>query len=237
MLKPNLVLEASNSFLTKYEQYGTPNISLESIGNTLYSDATSDGVSRGDTLYVWDEIIQNYTKDNGKVMLTNPNAFAFPYINTVLSAPDPITYAQIADEAIPFYQIALRGYVPYSSEPINLASDSKECMLRAVETGSGLTYSFVMRDPSGLKETNLNYLYSCDYDMWKDEMLEQYKQYSGVMKKIGSQQIKNHEKLAEDVYRTTYENDVAVIVNYSDTDYQVDGSTVAAGSYLALGGE
>lgn len=63
-------------------------------------------------------------------------------------------------------------------------------------------------------------------------MLEQYKQYSGVMKKIGSQQIKNHEKLAEDVYRTTYENDVAVIVNYSDTDYQVDGSTVAAAAIL-----
>ena len=48
----------------------------------------------------------------------------------------------------------------------------------------------------------------------------------------------NHERLAPNVYRTTYENGKQVIVNYNTVDYLVEelGVTVAARGYYVTGG-
>lgn len=50
--------------------------------------------------------------------------------------------------------------------------------------------------------------------------------------------IDNHEKIADGVYRTTFDNGYTVVVNYNNTSVQVDGLTIDANGYLlGMGGE
>ena len=60
-----------------------------------------------------------------------------------------------------------------------------------------------------------------------------YHEISSVLDSQG-QAIVSHEKLDEGVYRTTYENGFAVVVNYTDEDYSHNGVAVAAKSYSVL---
>ena len=55
-----------------------------------------------------------------------------------------------------------------------------------------------------------------------------------MLDKVRGQSIVNHEKLHEGVYRTTYENGLAVVVNYTDESYSHNGIAVAAKSYSVL---
>ena len=54
-----------------------------------------------------------------------------------------------------------------------------------------------------------------------------------MLGKVRGQSIVDHRGLQEGVYRTTYENGLAVVVNYTDEDYSHDG-TVAAKGYSVL---
>lgn len=233
LLKSDLVVKASNSFLKNYEKTGTSDISLETIGARVYSDSGKGGVTRGSNVSIWQDIMKNYKADGGRILVTMPNAYTLPFADAIMNVPSSQTYVEIADEAVPFYQTVLRGYVSYSSEPINLASDLKTAILKAVETGSSFNFSFVMRDPSRLKETYLNYLFSSNYNSWRDVVVKEYTKYKDVMEQISGQGILNHEKLDKDLYKITYENGTIIYVNYSEEAANVDGLTIEGSSYQA----
>jgi hypothetical protein len=85
-----------------------------------------------------------------------------------------------------------------------------------------------------VKDTLFNYLLSIEYKGWFDDAVAIYHEVSSVLDKVRGQSIVNHEKLDEGIFRTTYENGLAVVVNYTDEDYSHDGITVAAKSYSVL---
>ena len=152
--------------------------------------------------------------------------------------PSKDTYVEITDEAVPFYQIAVRGYKTYTTETVNMSSNPENVILNAVESGSSLLYSLVAGETTELKETYLKYLYSCNYSQWKEDIIEAYKDYSAVMSMVEGADIDNHEKVADGVYKTTYSNNVSVYVNYADDAYETEsGAVVEAGSYIAERGE
>ena len=49
---------------------------------------------------------------------------------------------------------------------------------------------------------------------------------------VQSLQMTGHQKLAEDLYRTDYENGWSVYVNYSDAVQQADGTSIPAKGYV-----
>ena len=61
-----------------------------------------------------------------------------------------------------------------------------------------------------------------------------YKEVSSVLNEVCDQAIVDHRKLDEGIYRTTCENGLTVVVNYTTEDYSFDGVTVEAESYIVL---
>lgn len=239
LLKADKVKEAAMKFASKCSKYGITSVSLENFGNAIYSDGTNNtGLSRGQCMNIWEEVIAGY-KDEGLNVLTNtPDAYAIINSDVLLEIPSKDTYVEIADEGVPFYQMVVRGYKTYTTENINMSSVSEDIILNAAETGSSLLYSLTAGDTTNLKETKLKYLYSCNYSEWKDDIIEDYKKLSDTLSCVDGETIENHEKLADDVYRTTYANGVAVYVNYSESDVTLEnGVTVPARDYVAERGE
>ena len=75
---------------------------------------------------------------------------------------------------------------------------------------------------------------------WKDSAIELYNKFNSNLGDTYSQFIVAHEKLASGVYKTTYENGKAVIVNYNYADYDYNGKTIPQRDFVTLktgGGE
>ena len=64
-----------------------------------------------------------------------------------------------------------------------------------------------------------------------------YKEINPILKKINNKRIIKHEKLAEKVYKTTFENDISIIINYNIFPVTVNQNKIAAEDYYILKGE
>ncbi len=232
LLKPNLVKESLGKYMNDYTKYDIGAVAIDSIASIVYSDFTKGSTVRAETVDVWEEVFKNAKETVGSVMVDKANAYAFPYADVILTTPSTDAYCQIANYTVPFYQMVLSGYVNYGTEPVNLSATPEMLRLKGIETGAALTYSIFASAASDVKGTYMNYLYSSSYDLIKDTIIQYYQQDKEYYSKVGGQEIINHEILADDVTRTTFENGVKVVVNYSDAPYVTeDGTVVEAANY------
>ena len=125
----------------------------------------------------------------------------------------------IIDSFVPFYQIALHGYVNYAGCPINLAYEKEQLILESAEVAAGLNFSFMEATSDKLQETNYSEYYSSCFDAWKDKFVEIYDEYNSKMSPVINSAIVGHEFVGENVTKTTFENGYEVYVNFSYANY------------------
>ena len=141
----------------------------------------------------------------------------------------------IIDEAVPFYQIAVHGYVNYTGEALNLARDYREELLQSAEYGAGLSFTFMAADSKKLQNTYYTQYFGAGYEAWKDTMLTIYQRYEKSLNGTFNQRITDHAKLDKGVTLTAYEDGTKVYVNYNYEDYTTqDGTLLPARDYLVV---
>ena len=74
-------------------------------------------------------------------------------------------------------------------------------------------------------------LYSLEYSNWLDEANYIYTSVNDIIADVQDQYIISHERLSENVYKTTYEEGKQIIVNYGSEDYTDEALNVTVGSY------
>ena len=79
--------------------------------------------------------------------------------------------------------------------------------------------------------TNSSDLYSTEYNTYKDTIIEYDEKLREVAGMVDGALIIRHEKLDNGVTVVTYDNGVAIYVNYSGQEQTADGVTVPAMSY------
>lgn len=227
-----------DGFLSDYERYNTGAISLRDLGAVLYSDfKRGNEATRQQLRNIVVAQLDKIAAKSPNVMVDGGNAYALPYASHVLNAPLDSNAFQLAGESVPFYQMVLHGYVEYAGQPYNMSDnqDVRIQILRSLETGSNVYYSWILNDPSVVKDTDFSYLNSNYYKDWLDEATQAYREVNPILNKVSGQSISTHEKIAEDVFRTVYENGLQVIVNYRDEPFTVDGTTISARDYEVKG--
>lgn len=139
---------------------------------------------------------------------------------------------------IPFRQLALSGLTSVVSPDVNLTSyDLEHYMLQAAELGTSLKYTICVQNPDVLKSSHFEALYAVRWSdedgtlSWKNEILRAAQQLDALRAQIGGRAIENHELLAPQVFRTTYEGGVVVIANYSALPYESTEGTIEPGAY------
>ena len=152
-------------------------------------------------------------------MINGGNDYAVTKADFVTNMPLHGNQYAIIDATVPFYQIALHGYVNYAGSPINLAYEKDQIILESAEAGAGLQFSFMNASERDLQETNYTEYYASNYDGWKERLSDVYKEYNSKMAPVMNSLIKNHEYVADNVTKTTYENGYVVYVNFSYKSY------------------
>lgn len=235
----HLIYETVKKLLNKTESWGLTGVSLNSIGNTSYSDYSD---REEVTYYAKSGMAQDvkdslkYVRDNDiAVSTSDANIYAALLSDVVMQTPNQSSKYNIFDEEIPFYQMILKGYVGISGESVNLSESTKQQILKAVESGGGLTYTLIDHYDNCLIDTNKSVFYNSCYSDLKTQIIEQINSLDDYYKAVSKAHIIDHVILSSGLRKTTFDNGCTIYVNYSSQAIDSPLGIVSAQNYL-IGG-
>lgn len=204
-------------------------VHLSGIGQYVYSDFDKTGITRSQTVEYYRKAMAAF----GDVPLSvdTGNAYTLSFADRIYELPCTDSGFTVFDRSVPFAQIVLHGYIPYSSDNFNRATDSRKLFLYCMETGASPFYAGMYASPETLIETDFSHLYSMHYKDWTKAAAQDYQEFAAVYGKLFDEEITAHERLAPSVYRTTFSNGTSIYINYSDARVSVDGMTIEAMDY------
>lgn len=216
------------------EKLNIENISLSSLSKTLYSDLKRNEQYTREEMK--NQIVSMLSKSKLEISGETANVYATPYLTKVYSSPFYSSGYNIIDEEIPFYQIVLHGLVNLTGESQFVSNNRNVNYLKAVETGTELLYTGMAKSTSVIVDTDYDYLYGTNFDLWIDDALNKYNEYQPLLRKIYDSEITEHLKIQHNVYMTIYENGVKVIVNYNSSEVNIGGVEIKGYGFCEVTG-
>ncbi len=213
-------------------------IGLDTLSNYCYSDySNSESFIKGNMQKDVSSILIDFKKNKIDLAVNGANDYAAAYAAQIYDVPFQSTGHTLFDCDVPFYQIVFKGYVSMSSPSVNLASNSKETILKAIESGCGLTYTLINNYDTKLLSTSESAFYGSVYKDIKPYIEEAVSQNKDYYNKISGATIKDHVIYENGVRKTVFDNGYSVLVNYSDKEQTVDGVSIEPLGYKMMKGE
>ncbi len=178
-----------------------------------------------------------YNAGINDIALETPYAYALEYASNVYNVPYQSTQYEILDYNIPFYQLVINGLFDYSGESINenVEKGLMEHTMRCIETGSNPAFTFTYDDSSELLQTTYNNYYYTLYSRWLGDVEKVCAELNSLG--IYNAKLVKHERLSNDVYKVTYQNNVEtieIILNYQRVAWSDGTITIPAKSYQKI---
>lgn len=220
LLNSKLREKGSENLIKTVAKYNIDGVSFRDNGNNLSSDFNERRLSTRATEVAKQLEQFNNAVDKGLgIMINGGNDYAVRSADFITNIPLHGNKYAIIDAFVPFYQIALHGYVNYAGNPINLAYEKDQLILESAEAGAGLQFSFMNSKSERLQETNYTEYYASNFDSWKEKFEEIYNEYNSKMAPVMNSPIVGHEFVGENVTKTTFENGYEVYVNFGYANY------------------
>lgn len=259
ILSPAVIAEIATSLKSSYEDiFGTEmkTISLLGMGNALNSSYKNNAVyTREDAKTEQQKALETFAGYN--IIADTGNDYVWKYAKTIIDLPMGSSEYLSSTGSIPFMQIVLHGYIDYTGAAFNVEADYTNSILKAVETGAGLYFRWMGEENSVFQYTDFINFYSLHYTDTFNEAIEAYKKVAEFCDLVRGKTITAHEKTeayiespyigdipsesvrsgTDNVFMTTFENGVQVVVNYNSYNVELGGLedgryTVAGNSYV-----
>ena len=235
LLHTDTALEMAENLQKAADKYGA-GISFRENGMDLSADYyKKKTTSRQATLNLQVNQFKEMADADENIMINMGNSYALPYCDMVTNMDLQGSEYTIIDTFVPFYQLALHGYIDYTGTALNITGYTEDELLRSAEYGAGLYFTLMQETAFVLQKTLYTEYYGADYNAWHDRMLEIYTRYNEEMGHIFNQKMTDHQVVDTDVTCTTYEDGTKVYVNYSYSDVSTpDGNSVPARDYKVV---
>ncbi len=235
LLHTDLAMEMADNLVNSVRKYGA-GVSFRDLGMDLSSDFYKKKLySRQAVLDLQEELLKSMADEGLKVMVNMGNDYAAVYSDMITNMDLQGSEYTILDEFVPFYQMAVHGYINYTGSAINLAGDLQEELLRSAEYGAGLSFTLMGESAFTLQKTLYTEYFAADYSIWRDKMLEIYERYNAELGHTYNQEMVKHEILGPDLSCTTYQDGTSVYVNYGYKDAAApSGVQIPARDYVVV---
>jgi len=231
LLYPETSLRIGLSHLEDYQDLGV-DVTFEGLGRNLFSYFNRDFYHREDAIRYYLELMEAY---DGMANFVYPNAYAYKYTNAFLGMPLYNSQLKYFDDLVPLLPIVLVGKIPLYSDYLNFNSFGREQLLTLIDFGIYPSYIMTKNESSLLKDTDIEYIFTSQFDLWKDTVVEEYNDINNALKEVIGYGIKSREVLQLGLVKVTYDNNVSIYINYTTSDKTVEGITVLALDYLVRG--
>jgi hypothetical protein len=232
LLYPNTSYRLAENHFSNYDKLDV-NVLFEMLGNIIFSYYDSGYYIREDGLNIYLEIMKMY---EGKADFISPNAYAFAYTSAYMQAPMFNSQLKYFDDLVPILQIVLMGKIPMYSGYLNFNSYGQSFLLQLVDFNVYPAYVLTMNESSLLKNTDIEYIYTSQFDLWKDTIVFEYNYINDALKHVIGESLILREVIEQGVVKNTYSNGVVIYINYTSKTKVIDNITIDPSNY-ALGGE
>ncbi len=224
-----------NKFAKSYTKQGVSNIALAGITNNLftytYSNVPYTRFQAADT-YV--KAVEELDASTDLVM-EEPFAYLWKNTKAFLDMPVYMSNYLYEDESVPFLSIVLKGVMPVYADYVNFEANKEEFFLKLIETGSYPSFYITKESAADLIYTNSSDIYSSQYDVYKDEIIQYTNELKAVYDAVAGAVITGHKILDNGVRIVTYSNGTQIYLNYSSAAQTVDGVSIDTMSYKVVG--
>ncbi len=214
--------------------------SFSDLGDFLVSNFDRNAASsRSDFLYMQSSLLSEAKENGQKLLIQGGYDFAAVYADTIVDLDLFGSEYDITDHQVPFYEIALHGYVSYTGAPINIYGNTKKAVLKAIECGAGFSFRFFECDYKELQNNRYTFttnLYSANFESWREEIQALSDRVTEEIGDVNNLEIIDHKWLSDTVTLTVYENGTRVYVNHGNEVYSESGITVPAADFVAVKG-
>lgn len=208
-------------------------VSFADVGKDLSSDFTKKNPTSRENMMREQAATLKTLSENQNIMINYGNIYAAPYVDIVTNMRFSGAGYSILDKQVPFYQLALHGYVNYTGEALNLTKNLTDELLKSAEYGAGLAFTIMQESPFTLQNTLYTEYFGSEYSACSADMYNIYNRYNSELGHVFDQQMVNHEFITEEVRCTTFADGTKAYVNYSYADFTTnDGTIVPARDYL-----
>jgi len=239
LIHPEFMVEFTDKIIDNSLKLGIKNFSFISAGSDPYAAYNKERMVTRDisTGYMKDLFANAKTKAEGGIVSTSVgNSFSLGGVNNIVEAPVFSSDLIMSQTSVPFYQIALRGYINLSATAMNLSSEVTELELKCAETASSLFYQLMYSESTAFENTSFTDFYACSYTDYAQIISDTYARMKKIYDAVGASTIENHEINGE-VRITTFSNGAKVYVNYGRKAATVNGVEIAKRSYTVVGGD
>jgi hypothetical protein len=235
LARPKATERMINNYRKQVKKYGINNIAFRNMGSRLAGDYHEKRhISREASMFLRRQTFEELNQSGNKILVHSGFVYSVPWASIITDMIISDQSFGITDASIPFLQIVLHGLVPYTGRAINLAEDYTKNLLKTIESGAGLYFSFMTEETAELQETKFRQFYANEYEKWAGDADTLYRKFNADFKHLYNQLIVNHIILVPDVTVTEYEDGTRVVVNASDNIYNFNGYNLNADSYLVL---
>lgn len=235
LLHTELAQEAAVEIINYATELGT-GVSFADTGMDISADYyRKNFYSREAVKQLQEEMLKGADDNGTDVMINMGNDYAIPYADMVTNMDLKGNSYTILDECVPFYQLAVHGYINYTGDPINICGNTQDEILYAAEYGAGLSFTLMRETAFALQKTLYTEYYGSDYAAWHDDMVEIYTRFNAELGHVYNQEMTDHVNFTPELSCTSYEDGTKVYVNYGYAEgVTSDGVTVPARDYLVV---
>lgn len=166
------------------------------------------------------------------VVLEEPISRFWKYADAIIDMPVGSSDYIYTTENIPFFAVVLKGLIPMYSDYVNFEANKYEFFLDLAVSGIYPSWYLTKEDSSELLYTDSNNIYSSKYTVYKDAIVDYYKQLGELQKAVDGAYIDDYEEYDSGMVVVTYTNGVKVYANYSEEKVTEDGVSVDALSFV-----
>ncbi len=236
-ISPYYLPEYTEEVKEELNEYGFSGLNIFDFGNTLTPDyKRKQHLSRIHAASVYQDTLASLSEEY-RLLLDKPMLYALPYADAAVMLPERDNGFKLIDEAVPFLQYVLSGCMDISGSSWNLKSHlgiEKE-LLWALECLESPRFTFTAQSPTIFQNTNdMDYMsyFSTVYTDWADKAVEMYNQYDAFYQMVSNARVSKHEVLSDTLRKVSYDNGISVLLNYGQTEAEIEGNAIPALGYL-----
>lgn len=237
VISPRFYKALVEKYTADIEGLGIKGLYLTNIGNERTSDYNRK-------VNIYSGISEKYQRDAlktagekvDKVMLSSPFDYVLNYVSYAVNVPTDTTLYPIVDYSIPLYQLVISGLFDYSGEYINFNNDNNATynLLKAIETGSNISFMLSAEDTSVLLNTEHTGYYNSYYANWGNKIVYM----NEVLNNTGiyESRLVDHSYITDNLVRVEYANGLTILINYDKVNYQdpATGITVSSNWFAVI---
>lgn len=241
LISRDSLAEATLKTVDLADEYGITGLAYNTLGNIAYSDYVPSDENKDHGKYPLkarmgldvSKIITDIKANSKTVMIDGAYDYAAVAADIITGCPTISDQSTVFDKDIPLYQIVFQGYKSNSVESINTSVNRRTQFLKAIETGSGLSFTLMANYYNELRKQYDRGLNASLYEDNKEFIKSCIDESKAYLASVAGETINSHEYITDVVTKTVFSNGVTVYVNFSDADYSAeDIGTVKANSFL-----